>query len=178
MAVIKEIIQLGDPLLKSPTKKITNTNDLEIKQTITDLVDSMRQYELLGMAAPQIGGSLRIYVTEVRQTLTRKPDQIDKLRIYINPTITSSSKETVEIYEGCGSAANSKLFGPVVRPKQVTVQALDENGNEFKLDADGLLARVIQHEQDHLDGLEFTDRVTDNSRFMSESEYLKRILNK
>jgi peptide deformylase len=80
------------------------------------------------------------------------------------------------IYEGCGSVAYAKLFAPVRRPEKITIEALDENGNIFRLSADGMLARVIQHEFDHLNGIEFTEKITDMRKIMSSEEYRKRMV--
>lgn len=176
--IIKEITQLGDPVLKTKTRDvpISEIRSTRISSIIADLVDTMRANELVGIAAPQIGQSVRIFVTEVRKTKFRNPDQPDPLRVYINPRIIWFSDEQVEIYEACGSVANVKLFGPVTRPKQLKVASYDQIGNTFSVDADNLLARVIWHEIDHLNGIEFVEKVTDNSRFMTDSEYQKRIL--
>lgn len=178
--LVKTLTQIGDPLLKQKTQEISDEEigTEKIQSIIQDLIDSLRHHELIGMAASQIGQPYRIFVTEVRQTAYRKPDQLDPLTVYINPRITARSKKTVEIYEGCGSVAESKLFGPVVRPAVITIEALDRKGKKFQRRATGLLARVIQHEQDHTDGIEFIEKVTDNSLFMTDTEYQKRILGK
>jgi peptide deformylase len=125
------------------------------------------------MAAPQIGYNLRIFVTEIRVTKLRKTKELDGLRIFINPEITYTSKNMASGYEGCGSVAHSGLFGKVTRPTQVTVCALDENNKEIEYKAKGLIARVIQHEIDHLNGTIFLDKVTDMKSLMSEEEYKK-----
>ena len=79
----------------------------------------------------------------------------------------SSSREQVLGYKGCGSVANAGLFGNVKRARSVIVEAFNENGQKFKLSANGLLARIIQHETDHLDGKIFLDRLTDMKSLMS-----------
>jgi peptide deformylase len=127
------------------------------------------------MAASQIGEKHRIFVTEVRKTSHRNPKDIDKLRVYINPKIIWSSKKEIVIYEGCGSVAYAKLFAPVKRPEKIIIEAFDENGDKFQFKTDGLLSRVIQHEYDHLDGIEFTEKITDIKKIMSSEEYIKRI---
>ncbi len=139
------------------------------------LIDSMRHHGLVGMAAPQIGKSERIFVTEVRKTAARKrlsSKDEDKLRVFINPTITSFSKRETKGWEGCGSVASGKLFGEVKRPNSVTVKANDRTGKEFEFKASNLVARVIQHEMDHLNGKVFTDKA-DAASYMSKNEYLK-----
>lgn len=145
-----------------------------MKKIVTNLTDSMRHHELVGMAAPQIGVNLRIFVTEVRKTKTRIQKETDPLRVFINPKIVKFSKRVVAGYEGCGSVANAGLFGAVKRPAEVVVTAFDQEGKRFKLYGKGLLARIIQHETDHLNGIVFLDRVSDTKSLISREEYIKR----
>lgn len=171
--VVENVVQIGNPLLKKKSKKVSDIKSVETKRVIENLIDSMRNYNLVGMAAGQIGEKIRIFVTEIRKTSTRDPKSIDDLRIFINPKIVWFSKKEVIIYEGCGSVANGNLFGPVKRSEKIKVRATDENGKRFELKTSGLLARVIQHEYDHLNGIEFTEKITDIRKIMSKSEYLK-----
>jgi peptide deformylase len=175
--IIKQIIQIGNPLLSRKSQFVAKINSQETKRVIKNLTDSMRYHNLIGMAASQIGEKLRIFVTEVRKTSYRNP-QKDILRVYINPKIVWSSKKQVLIYEGCGSVAYAKLFAPVKRPEKIIIEAYDENGDKFKFQANGMLSRVIQHEYDHLDGIEFTERVTDMRKIMSLEEYRKMMTSK
>ncbi len=171
--IIKELIQIGNPLLNRKSELVVKINSKETQRVIKNLVDSVRHHNLIGIAASQIGEKLRIFVTEVRKTKYRNLKK-DKLRVYINPKIVWSSKKQVVIYEGCGSVAYGKLFAPVKRPEKIIVTAFDENGNEFRLEADGMLGRVIQHEYDHLNGIEFTEKIADIRKIMSSEEYRKR----
>jgi len=171
--VIENVIQLGNPILRAKNKKVDNVNDEKVIETVQNLIDSMRHYNLIGMAAPQIGVNLKIFVTEIRPTPSRKPDVLDNLRIFINPKIIFKSKKEVVMYEGCGSVANGDLFGPVKRAEKIIVKTINEKGKSVKLKADGLLARVIQHEYDHLVGIEFVEKITDSREIMSKSEYIK-----
>ncbi|MFA7301053.1 MAG: peptide deformylase [Candidatus Shapirobacteria bacterium] len=172
---IRDTIQIGDLRLKAENKVVTNFNDPAVIQVIQDLVDTMHQNGLIGMAAQQIGENWKIFVTEPRETENRPADQADELRIYINPTIVEFSQEESEIYEGCGSVLNGTLFGPVDRPKEITIEAFDKNGDKFKLTCDGILARVIQHEYDHLLGIEFTEKISDYKKLMTADFYRERI---
>src|SRR3989344_3321647 len=120
---IRQSIQLGDPRLKAKNKAILDFADSTFKHVVRDLVDTMHQLDLIGMAAPQIGENYLIFVTEPRKTKVRPADQSDKLRVYINPKIVYTSKENSILYEGCGSVVKdreSTIFGPVNRPKIVT----------------------------------------------------------
>jgi peptide deformylase len=82
------------------------------------------------------------------------------------------------MYEWCGSVAYTKLFAPVRRPSKVIIEAYDENQKKTTIKAEWLLGRVIQHEYDHLDGIVFTDKITDVTKIMSSEEYVKRIVQK
>jgi peptide deformylase len=173
--MIKEAIQLGDPRLKAFNKTIENFKDPIVRQVVENLNDSMKFGEHIGMAAPQIGENLRIFVTELRETKWRTKAEVDEPRIFINPKIIKLSKEKSLIWEGCGSVVNSKLFGPVKRPKEITIEAQDLNGKCFRLACDGILARVIQHEYDHLDGIQFVERMIDLSQLKNAEFYMRDI---
>ncbi|MBI4087191.1 peptide deformylase [Candidatus Kaiserbacteria bacterium] len=170
-----DITQIGNKLIRAKAKKVSNPTSKVIQTIIKDLVASMHTHELVGIAAPQIAKSVRVFITEIRKTQLRKGQSIknvDPLRIFINPKVLSVSKEKTSGWEGCGSIAFAHLFGVTRRPASVTIEALDEKGKKFRLKAGGLLARVIQHEIDHLDGVVFTDKA-DASTYMSRDEYLK-----
>jgi peptide deformylase len=140
---------------------------------IKDLTDSMRHANLVGMAAPQIGQNFRIFVTEIKATTLRKMNELDKLRVFINPKIINRSQKTISGYEGCGSVATAGIFGKVPRSAELSITAFDQNNKKFLLTAKGLLARIIQHEIDHLEGIIFLDKVSDKNSLMSREEYIK-----
>lgn len=171
--VIKKIPQIGNPLLRKKSKAVGDFQSQDIRQTIQDLTDTIRGSNLVAMSAPQIGRSLRIFITEIRKTKYRDSKQISKLMVYINPKIIKLSKKETVGYEGCGSVLHCQLFAPVKRPKEVAVEAYDQNGKKFRLEADGLLGRAIQHEYDHLEGILFTDKIHDWKKIMSSEEYVK-----
>jgi len=173
MAIQKTIL-LGENVLRETAKSVENTEDQRVQEVITDLVDSMRDKDLIGMAAPQIGVSLRIFVTEVRETEYRKVD-LDELRVYINPKITNKSEGTKIGWEGCGSIPG--LFGQVERYTEITVAYTDREGASQTDTVGGFLAVVIQHETDHLDGIMFTD-ISDPKTFVSGAYYIKHIRSK
>ncbi len=174
---VKTVIQAGHPKLKTKNKEIGNTNLPKIKKLRKDLIDTMNKTGLIGIAAPQIGQNYMIFVTHPRKTKSRHIGKTDILRTYINPKITFKSKKENVIYEGCGSVVNGDLFGPVSRPEEVGVEALNEKGEKFKLRCNGILARVIQHEYDHLMGIEFLERVNDYKKVIVGNYYRKRIRN-
>ncbi|MCA9385686.1 peptide deformylase [Candidatus Dojkabacteria bacterium] len=172
---VRATIQIGDKRLKAENEKIANIESGSVSQLISDLVDTMYHYDLIGIAAPQIGENYQLFITEPRETETRPADQSDELRIYINPEIIAKSEEQIIIYEGCGCIPNQSIFGPVSRPKWVTVKALNERGEIFEFTTDGILGRVIQHEYDHLQGIEFIQKVTDNSKILGIEHYREQI---
>jgi peptide deformylase len=170
---IRDTLQAGDPRLKAKNKKITRFNDSKVQKVIKDLIDTMHHNQLIGMAAQQIGENLKLFVTEPRQTASRPADQTDILRVYLNPTITWISPEQVTIFEGCGSVAYGTLFAPVTRPKTITIEYQDQAGTSHWLKCDGILSRVIQHEYDHLQGIEFTEKIDDYKMLMAKEWYLE-----
>ena len=174
---VRETIQIGHPALKAKNKTIKDFKSKSLKQLIEDLRDTLYKNELIGIAAPQIAENYRVFVTEPRETEARPKDQADEFRVYINPEIIYQSKAQVIIWEGCGSVLHGKLFGPVKRPRIIEVQAFNEKGAKFRFKADGILGRVIQHEYDHLNGIEFTEKVYDYKRLMSLEHYLEQIRN-
>jgi len=171
--IIKDIIQAGNPILRKKADSVKSFKSQKIKKTIKDLIDTMRSGSLIGIAAPQIGRSFRIFITEIRKTANRKIEDKDELRVFMNPRIVSFSKKTNIGYEGCGSVGNAHIFGPVKRADEITIEAQNEKGEKFFLKAQDLLARVIQHEFDHINGVLFTDKVSDCKKIMSRDEYRK-----
>lgn len=174
---VRKIIEIGHRVLKLENKPIFDFDSPQLKKLIRDLTDTMISVDLIGMAAPQIGENYQIFLTQPRNTKARNLGKEDTLRVYINPKITFMSKETNLIYEGCGCVPQSSIFGPVIRSKAIAVEAFDQNGIKFSLMCDGILARVIQHEYDHLKGIEFLEKVTDNRKIISYKFYVKDIRN-
>lgn len=164
--IIKHISQVGEKVIRSKAKLVNAKDKGRTKKVVRDLIDTMRAADLVGMAAPQIGVGLRIFVSEIKKTKWRKTTDVDGLRVFINPKITHLSKKQTLLQEGCGSLGSRtwKLFGLVNRPAEVEVRALDANFKPFTLKAKGLLAKVIQHENDHLQGVVVLDKFTDTRK--------------
>lgn len=118
-----------------------------------------RKHVLVGLAAPQIGKSLRVILVDV--TADGKGG-VSEPKLYINPEILETSEETEEWYEGCYSTGDVK--GIVRRPSRVKIQALDRDGSTVVETHTGYVARIFQHEIDHLNGIRFPDRVSDEER--------------
>lgn len=174
---VRSTIQLGNPGLKTPKKAVINISNQEITQVTNDLIDTMRDQKLIGMAAHQIGAVFDIFVTEPRETDTRPADESDQLRVFINSRIIFFSPEKTILYEGCGSVVTGQLFGPVERSRTITIEAEDEKGKVFHLSCNGILARVIQHELDHLNGVSFIEKVVDYSKLIDREYYVRQIKN-
>lgn len=169
---IRPTIQIGNKVIRQKAKKVTNLISKEVQGIVNNLIDTMRKQNLVGMAAPQIGKSARIFVTEIRTTTYRKNiGKLDSLKVFINPTITWRSKKEVSGYEGCGSVAHAQLFGLVKRPDSVICKAYDTEGKAFEIKASKLLARIIQHEIDHLNGVIFLDKIKDTKTLMDREIY-------
>ncbi|MFH1392872.1 MAG: peptide deformylase [Patescibacteria group bacterium] len=146
MPKILKILQEKNPILRKKAEPVKNPESPEIKQLIADMVATMLEINGVGLAAPQVGVSCRIFTANVE----------NKIFVFINPEIKDLSADKIPFEEGCLSV--QKVWGQVVRPKKITVKALNENGKPFKIRAKGLLARVIQHEMDHLNGALFIDK--------------------
>lgn len=171
---IKKISEIGSTIIRSKALVVKDFPLKKLQKLIVDMVDTMREVGLVGIAAPQIGVGSRVFLTEIRKTKHRADiTQLDPLRVFINPDITRSSKKMVDGYEGCGSVALGGLFGIVKRHETISVRAYNEHGEEFELETSGLLARIIQHEMDHLNRICFIDKVTDTKKLLGREEYLK-----
>jgi peptide deformylase len=159
-----EILTLPTESLRQKSKEVDKITP-EVQALVKNLVDTLRTVPGYGLAAPQIGKNLRVAVIESKEYRDDEgnitSDAIP-LHVLINPRIIKASKEKCEMDEGCFSYPN--YYGPVTRPKQVRVKALNADGKEVQINAGGMLARVLQHEIDHLDGILFVDRVKDLSK--------------
>ena len=155
-----DIITLGDEFLREKTERITNFGP-EIPVLADAMIDAMRGERGLGLAGPQVGVLKRIFVLEL-------PEE-DAPRIFINPEIIETSQELSSYEEGCLSIPG--MYSDVIRPERVTLQAQDVKGKPFTIKADGMLARVIQHENDHLHGVLFIDKLDEEEFHMFEKVF-------
>jgi len=117
----------------------------------------MQSGVLVGMSAPQIGVSKQIFMTQSRTTKYRN-EKLSQLKVFINPKIIRYSRQKQIGYEGCGSVAESNLFGEVKRSINIDIEYYSESGEKHKDTFEGFLARIIQHEIDHLNGVVFVDK--------------------
>jgi len=147
-----DIVTLGDDILRQDAEEILNING-EIAQLSQAMLNSMYNGDGIGLAGPQVGVARQIFVCHA---------QNDEPRVFINPQLIATSQEQIPYEEGCLSIPG--VWGDVIRPATITVQAVNEKGKLFRLDAEGLLARVIQHEMDHLKGVLFIDHLNETAR--------------
>lgn len=156
------VIRLGNEILRQKAVPVTEVTD-ELRALIRDMFVTMVDSDGVGLAAPQIGRSIRVFVVKA-------DDGVE--RTFINPQIIATSQETVRYEEGCLSIP--KIYEEVERPERITIQALNEKGRRITLEAEGFLARVIQHEYDHLDGVLFIDRIASEKKAKIEQKFLKK----
>jgi len=152
---IREIITLPHPTLRRKARKVTEFGP-ELQTLVDDMVETMRQAPGVGLAATQINVSLRIVVVEYGSDEDEEAPK--KLYTVINPEITHPSPETLLGTEGCLSVPG--IVGEVERVEALTVKGLSRRGQPIIIKAKGWLARIFQHEIDHLDGIVFVDRAT------------------
>ncbi len=147
---ILEIRKFNDPVLRKRSKKVWRIDE-DIHRLVLNMAQTMKEKEGVGLAAPQVGELKRIIVVETDYR-TRKALAL------INPKIIKRSREKIISTEGCLSFPD--MFIDIKRSKQVTVRAKDVSGKEIEVKAEGLLARVLQHEIDHLNGTLFFERLS------------------
>ena len=137
-----------DDILKKKSREVENIDDEKIQTLIDDMIETMYKYNGVGLSAVQVGILKRIVVIDI--------DDNTGVKVLINPKITKTKGEQ-EVEEGCLSFPNQ--YAKLVRPKEVTVEALDRYGKKIIIKAKDLLAQAISHELDHLDGVVFVDRM-------------------
>jgi peptide deformylase len=162
MATKDDIITLPNPHLRQKSAKVGVITD-EVKKVVQDMEaatidwEASRSHEVgVALAAVQIDSLLKIVV--VRNNYDNKEDHT--FTVFINPEITKYDGEVIEDYEGCLSVKD--VYGKVPRHSKVKVKALDLDGREFRVTAEGFLARIFQHEIDHTNGMVFIDHIKDN----------------
>jgi peptide deformylase len=160
---LREIVFLPNPILRKKAKPVTKF-DKDLQTLIDDMIDTMRDAPGVGLAAPQINLPMQLAVIEYAEGEDDEdrpedaPPPEKKLFVIINPKITKVSEEKVLGIEGCLSIPG--LVGEVERHQAIQIKALNRHGNPFKIKAEGWLARIFQHEIDHLNGELYTDKAT------------------
>ena len=155
---LREIELLGSQVLRTRAAPVAAVTG-ETRRLIADMFDTMYEAGGIGLAAPQVGVSERVLVVDV-------PDGDDARHVHalVNPVVVESGDATDKASEGCLSLPGMEEF--VTRPVRVTVEGMTPGGETVRIEADGLLARALQHEVDHLDGILFIDRLSPVKRGM------------
>jgi peptide deformylase len=168
MSILK-VARMGHPVLRRKARALEKNEiaDPVIQKLIDDMIDTMAEYHGVGLAAPQIHESLRLFVAAFDagdEEREREPEPV----VIINPEITAVGTDVVEDWEGCLSIPD--IRGRVPRAREIKVRAYDRKGDRIELRAHDFPARVIQHETDHLDGILFFDRMRsfDSLTFLDE----------
>ncbi|TFG45032.1 MAG: peptide deformylase [Gemmatimonadales bacterium] len=148
---------LGSPVLREPSAPVAEVT-AEVRRLVDDMFETMEAAEGVGLAANQVGQAVRIAVVDAEGSRI----------VMINPIISEASGKDRE-EEGCLSIPD--VYGEVTRPERIVLEATGKDGAPYRLEADGLLARVIQHEIDHLDGILFLDRLSPMKRRLLVAKY-------
>lgn len=151
MAVLTIITGVDNKTLRTKSEPVKRI-DRKIKKLIADMIETMQIHDGLGLAAPQVGANLRIYVARLNSQTKN-----ETVIVFINAEFLNISSETCDAEEGCLSIPGK--FGIVKRAASLTVRYLDQHGRTNVLNLDGLNARIMQHEVDHLDGVLIADKM-------------------
>jgi peptide deformylase len=171
MANISEIAQLGAQVLRLQAQIVTDVQNAEIKQIIETLQDTLATTQGVGIAAPQISVSKRIIIVASRPTPRYPSAPLMEPTVMINPSFQTLSDIREKDWEGCLSIPGIRALVP--RHKEILINYTNQQGVLVKTRLEGFVARVFQHEFDHLEGKVYLDRVEDNRDIFAESEYLK-----
>lgn len=161
---VRPIVIFGDPVLREVSKKVEHFDE-ELKNLVSDMVDTLKDAQGLGLAAVQIGVTKRVFIVDISAV-----DIKEKLRVFVNPEILETNEEC-EYEEGCLSFPG--IYQKITRPSTVKVKAYDIEGNEFIMDASNLVARAILHEYDHLEGELFIDHMSSLTKTMLKGKLKK-----
>lgn len=155
---IRNVREDGDEILRKKSRVVEKVDD-KIREILNDMVETMHKYNGVGLAGPQIGILKRLVVIDLY-------DDKGPIKL-VNPEIIKT-KGSQEVEEGCLSFPNK--FAKIIRPEEVTIKALDENGKQIKITGKGLLAQAFCHEIDHLDGILFVDKIIEGTMQIIEPE--------
>ena len=162
---IRKVARMGNPVLRQKARELTREEILSpaVQSLIDDMVETMREYDGVGLAAPQVHEHVRISVVEFSEG--------QGLSVYVNPRVTVLDAAEEGLWEGCLSVPGLK--GWVTRPRKIQVEYLDREAKPHSIVAEGFLATVLQHEFDHLDGVLYVDRIKDKTKFAFSEEFAR-----
>jgi peptide deformylase len=155
--MIKPVYVYGSPVLRRVAKDITPDYP-KLKELIDDMFETMYHSDGIGLAAPQVGLSIRLFVIDGNPLAEDNPELENFKKVFINAHIVERNGDTILYNEGCLSIPN--IREDVERPESIVIKYVDENFTPHEERYDGVAARIIQHEYDHLDGILFTDKVS------------------
>lgn len=167
-----DIAQLGHSVLKQQAKPVEDILSPECQRLIGKMIDIVEQANGVGIAAPQVYQSLRIFIMSSKPNARYPNAPSMPITAIINPEIIDASTEMKKGWEGCLSVPSLRGFVP--RHQKISVRYYDQQAKLQQTTFDGFLARVFQHELDHLDGITFVDRLESNQDLISESEWFKQ----
>lgn len=165
---VRPILRMGHPILLTPAREVTQFNTPELDALLEDMFDTMREANGAGLAAPQIGVSLRVVIFGFEDNPRYPGREPVPLTVLINPTIVPVGDERESDWEGCLSVPGMR--GWVPRYQRIIYRGFDPRGEPIERDVEGFHARVVQHECDHLDGILYPRRIEDLTRFGFEEE--------
>lgn len=179
---VREVLRMGHPTLRVKAQDVSleELQSPEFKQLIQDMFETMEEEEGIGIAAPQIGVSKKVAIVGIPKENPRYPEMEDQededpfeILVVVNPKITVTDESKSGFWEGCLSVPG--LRGYVERPKAISVDYIDLEGNAKTIEASGFAATVFQHELDHLDGVLYIDRIEDKTKISFIEEYMEFI---
>jgi peptide deformylase len=171
MTTIAEIVQLGSEVLRLKAVLVADIESSEIKQLINTLQDTLASTQGVGIAAPQINESKQVIIIASRPSARYPNAPLMEPTVMINPTFEALSESIEKDWEGCLSIPSIRALVP--RYKEIKISYTDVTGNKINTKLEGFVARVFQHEFDHLEGKVYLDRVESNQDIFAESEYYK-----
>ena len=173
MPIIRQIAQLGQPVLREPAGRIADPLDPAVQSLIEDLLVTVSDANGVGIAAPQVYESRALFIVAARPNARYPHAPAMEPTAMINPEIMFASEEKEKGWEGCLSIPG--IRGLVPRHRRIAVRFLNRNGIVREEEYEGFIARVFQHEFDHLKGVVFIDRVESTLELVSEKEYLRLV---
>ncbi len=173
MSILRHIAQLGHPILRGATVTIEDPAEPAIQTLIDDMLATMIEAGGVGIAAPQVYEPLRLFIVASRPNFRYPQAPAMEPTPILNPELLWQSDETEKAWEGCLSAPG--IRGPVPRSTRIGVRYLTRHGEPREEELAGFIARVFQHEYDHISGLVFLDRVENNRELAREREYLRMV---
>lgn len=176
MSEILQVSQLGNPILRRQARPIQNVRDERIQKLIDDLIATAISVNGVGIAAPQVSQSIRLFIVASRPSPRYPHAPTMEPTAMIDPKIVSHSAEIVKDWEGCLSIPGIRALVP--RYQAIEVEYTSRDGELHRRELTDFVARIFQHEYDHLDGIVFLDRVENTGDMMTEQEYQQRIVNK